>query len=335
MVFNAELIQLPGSYQVLLSHMSMLGLSMILEEELGVGTVQCAWSPGVEPKPQIKLEKAGIDDVASIVKKHATQHVEAAESWLHAANPAVGSLFSARTKDPANDEEWSSVLAQRAAVADELRGIDSDMTVGIGERSWWQFQGPKRRSERGASPWEMRTRNRGAEFVANTLFPLARAVSERSVCEIRDGLTGRTLRDEVGKDKAESRTATGFAPIGPTDNARAWVALCGISAVPMWKRSTDRSVASAAVPPRRGERGQLLMPMATDWVTVSRWKTALRSRALVDAFQSSTVAESSDAVVARALLGAWGFDHIMRFPVFVTDNPSAPERRTLRGVAVE
>lgn len=335
MGFNTELIQLPGSHHVLLSHMSMLGLSMILEEELGVGTVQCAWSPGIEPKPQVKLKQAAIDDVASIVKKHATQHVEAAESWLHAANPAVGSLFSARTKDPANDEEWNSVLAQRAEVADELRGIDSDMTVGIGERSWWQFQGPKRRSERGASPWEMRTRNRGAEFVANTLLPLARAVSERSLCEIKDGLTGHALRDEVGKDRAESRTATGFAPIGPTDNARAWVALWGISAVPMWKMSTDRSVASAAISPRRGERGQLLMPMATDWVTVSRWRTALRSRALVDAFQSSAAAASSDAVIARALLGTWGFDHIMRFPVFVTDNPSAPERRTLQGVAVD
>ena len=335
MGINTELIELPGSHQVLLSHMNMLGLSMILEEELGVGTVQCAWSPGIEPKPQIKLKQATIDDVASIVKKHATQHVEAAESWLHAANPAVGSLFSARTKNPANNEEWGSVLAQRAAVADELRGIDSDMTVGIGERSWWQFQGGKRRPDFGASPWEMRTRNGGCEFVADTLLPLARAVSERSVGGIKDGLTGRTLCDEVGENKADSRTATGLAPLGPADNARAWVALWGISAVPMWKRSTDQSVASAAVPSRRGERGQLLMPMATEWVTVSRWRTALRSRALVDAFQSSTVAELSDAAIARALLRSWGFEHLMRFPVFETDNRSAPERRTLQGVSVD
>lgn len=80
----------------------------------------------------------------------------------------------------------------------------------------------------------MVTRNQGQEFVQGRLLPLAQKVAERSVQAVQDGLMGKDIVDEAGKNSATSRTATGLHAPSKTDNARAWCALMGVSAFPTW-----------------------------------------------------------------------------------------------------
>ena len=73
----------------------------------------------------------------------------------------------------------------------------------------------------------MQPRNRGSELLTNRLRPLATTLAKWSPKKILHGLTGTAVHDTVGEQKPDSRTATGLAPPGPTDNALAWCALWG------------------------------------------------------------------------------------------------------------
>jgi len=82
----------------------------------------------------------------------------------------------------------------------------------------------------------MQPRNIGSEFVGTRLRKLADAIAARTTGQILGGLLGDSVRDEAGGDAADSRTATGLAGPGPTDNALAWCALWGISQLPLAMR---------------------------------------------------------------------------------------------------
>lgn len=326
---SAVEITLAGGPETLLSHMSMLGMALILEEELGRGRVRCRWTDETDPAALVHV--GGVDsasDIGRIVRDHARRHQDGAE-WMRAQHDAVGSLFSARTKMPAGAQLWREVLDQRRRAGTAVRGLDSEMVLGIGERAWWLSEHRQYRPDHGASAWEMKTRNRGMEFLKDGLVPMAAALAAREPDEVLDGLTGTRVADEVGKNKPESRTATGLGPVGPTDVARAWAGLWAIAAVPVMPLVGERSVSPAAVPPSRGERGLLLMPMSTGWVTPSRWRRAMRSAVTVAA--AGRHGDDVEVAAARDQLAAWGFRELMVYEVSVTGSTSAPERRALSG----
>jgi CRISPR-associated protein Csb3 len=203
------------------------------------------------------------------------------------------------------------------------------MIGALGEPAYWRVDGTARPDE-GASRWEMKTRNKGEEFVGNRMEPLASAVAARTADAILSGLTGATICDEVGHNSPESRSPTGFAPPGPVDNALAWCALWGISQFPI-VHHTDRLSATAAtcVLGRRTYPAFVYLPVATRSMTLARLRSILASQEL-----SFAASESSDVIrfeASRKWLENRGIRAVMRFPVFVSNNPSAPERWILTG----
>lgn len=329
-------IKLGGGKEILLSHMSLLGAASILDEALGAGSVLCRWTDEADAVAMLRVDAASEEQVGEILREHAARHAQGDIPWMHARHPVLQSHFATRAKAPASHEAWEEFLGQRVAVSDSLRGLESEMTLGLGERAWWLADSKTLRPDHGASPWEMRTRNKGMEVVVDALLPLARAVAGRDPKKILDGLTGSVLDDEPAKNKSDSRTSQGLGPIGPTDAARAWCGMWGIASFPIWHRPTDRSIAPAAVPRRRDSRAKLLMAVPTQWVTVPRWQAVLRSESLSILGRRDT-ASAEDRLKASAAhrgLVEHGFKLMLEFPVNVTGSTSAPERRAMEAVVL-
>lgn len=329
-------ITLAGDKGTLLSHMSLLGAASILDEVLGAGSALCRWTDEMDASPVLRVDVASEEEVGEVLRVHASRHVDGEIPWMHAQHPLMQSLFATRAKVPSSDDIWGEFMAHRADISDMLRGLESAMTLGLGERAWWLRESKSLRPDHGASPWEMRTRNKGMEVIADALLPTAKALASRDAQKIMDGLTGRLSDDEVSKNKADSRTGQGLSPLGPTDTARAWCGLWGIASFPIWHRAADRSVSPAYAPRQRARRARLLMAVPTDWVTVSRWKAALRSEALNIRGRTDT-SETEDRLLleaARRELSEWGFDLLLEFPVSVTGSTSAPERRALEAEVI-
>ncbi|WP_336704969.1 hypothetical protein [Micrococcus terreus] len=175
--------------------------------------------------------------------------------------------------------------------------------------------------------------------MADTLVPVGEAVAQREAAEVLSGLLGETVRDEVGKDQEDSRTGTGLGPLGPVDSVRAWAALWGISAIPVWHRAGRRSVSSASAPRTSRRLARLVMPVAHRGVTLSRLRAALRSASAMIADSAELIHEDSEvrrqaemaSAAAVAELQARGFGSVMSFPVQISGSTSAPERRALLG----
>jgi len=226
-------------------------------------------------------------------------------------------------------------------VLDELtdagRLLDLRLLAALGEPAYWSVnrQGASLQ-DHGASRLEMKTRNSGQEFVRDRLRQLADAVGRRSPSEVVEGLTGRAIRDEVGKGKQDSRTATGFANPGPTDSAVAWCALWGISQLPIAARINAEAVTSGHL--GQGRTGWFYLPY---WTTPQR---PARTRALLAACQLAVAASEGlpepwaaadgDVLAAKAWLAARGVTGIVRFQIEVSDNDKAPERRAMLGTAL-
>lgn len=140
MARTTEPVTLAGTWDVLLSHAALLGAAMIVEEELGAGAVRLRWTDEPDSRPQ--LCGAGLDAAAfgSLIHRHATRHVQNPGGWLYSTDAVAGSLFSARTKMPASEHGWADLLHDRTEVARPLRGLDSALVVGLGERAWWQVE---------------------------------------------------------------------------------------------------------------------------------------------------------------------------------------------------
>jgi CRISPR-associated protein Csb3 len=203
------------------------------------------------------------------------------------------------------------------------------MIGALGEQAYWRVNGTARPDE-GASRWEMKTRNKGEEFVGNRMEPLANAVAARNTDAILSGLTGATTCDEVGRNSPDSRSPTGFASPGPLDNALAWCALWGISQFPV-VHHTDRQSATAAtyVPDRRTHPTFVYLPVPTRGIKLSRLRSILASDELATAASASSDVIRVEA--SRKWLENRGIRAVMRFPVFVSSNQNAPERWILTG----
>lgn len=293
----------------------------------------------------IKCADAVIQDAAQYVKEHAENNLQ--KSWLTARtliggkkratlSPRIGRLDSDAFEGLQRDR-WNTI--DTIPIAD----VSIWHLIGaLGEPAYWAQEKNDRRPDYGASPWEMKTRNRGEEFIQNRVAILARKVAERKACKVKTGLSGASLVDEAGKNSLDSRTPTGLRAPGLTDNAQAWCALVGIGffpTCPVAPTASLRFPRSAAAGVQYGTwKGKkttfLYAPIPTQPATLSRLRCVLRSESLARFVKYSLMQQEGslfhDPRESRtSSSGNWLANHgiggVMISRKHFTDNPNAPE----------
>lgn len=335
----------------LLSHMALYGLGAVLEAG-GARDIRLGWSTPANPRPVISTADTDENELAARIGRHAQVHA-AADSWVQRdinltvrsqdkPKPAVKALMSPRLSVFADQETWDQVQRSRHDALDRLTAasgwLDLRFLAALGEPCYWSYtvKGEPLQDD-GASRFEMQPRNQGSEFVGTRLRKLAGTVARRSTPKILAGLRGDSAADELDSSP-DSRTATGLAGLGPTDNALAWCALWGISQFPIAMRvngtgrASGTAVSSGHISHRPGE--SFYVPM---WN--GQWRPA-RLRTLLASLQLRAAAATGlglpgytdpQVAAAHAWLAARNVEGIMRFSVHRFGSDNAPERRAMRG----
>lgn len=329
--------------RVLLWHLMLYGAAAIAEET--ETDVRLGWSAGMKPSPRLTWDGADEQLLGSLVRDHAAARAVSG-AWPTCDVTIKGQqrgLFSPRLA--AFDEEtWPRVQRARHDVIDTLTDhrawLDMRFLAALGEPAYWShnFRGEQLPDD-GASRFEMQPRNRGSEIVSNRLRPLATAIAQRPPEAVTDGLLGLSVRDEVGKDALDSRTATGLASPGAVDSAVAWCALWGISCLPLAMRvnPSGRRSGTAVVSGHLGRN-------PNEWFYVPVWNTEwspARLRSIQTSEQLKTAASAgltgvwaaadTEVTAAKSWLRARGVVGIVRFPIERFGSDNAPERRAMRG----
>ncbi|ROO60923.1 CRISPR-associated protein Csb3 [Micromonospora sp. Llam0] len=331
----------------MLSHMTLYGFAAIAEDA-GLDDVRLSWTPGMNSRPVLSAPEASLEAIGEIVRRHAARHDDP-DAWpsrqLRAGEQRA--LMSPRISVITTGDGWRDLQHRRHQVLDQLTDaramLDLQLIAALGEPAYWSRNGKgDRLQDDGASRLEMQPRNQGSEFVGNRLRPLAAAVAARTAEEVADGLAGRRVRDEIAKDKPDSRTPTGFAAPSPTDNAVAWCALWGISQFPIAQRVNATATTTGHL--GRATGGWFCVPVWT-----GRWRTA-RHRTVLASGQLARFAAAGlspkapgmpseskpvDGEPARGWLAARGVTAVIRFPVQRFGSDSAPERRAMRGEPIK
>lgn len=346
----------PGT---LLSHLAVYGLAAILESG-GITGLRAGWNGSGDRRPYITGPGLTGERAAEVISRHAGQAADRG-SWLHRSITLNGShraLMSPRLTVFGGEPTWRQAQEDRHKVLDALtdqrRWLDLRFVAALGEPCYWvtNRQGAIQQDS-AASRLEMQPRNIGSEFVGNRLRKVADAVAARTAGQILSGLLGDSVRDEAGHDAADSRTATGLAGPGPTDNTLAWCALWGISQLPLAMRVRGSAVTTGHL--GRGRQEFFYVP-----VWESPWRPA-RLRAMLASAQLRVAASSgldrsgrllgnpppgatvpasvpmhtgSEITAARHWLIERGVDGVVRFPVHRFGSDNAPERRALAGEPV-
>lgn len=322
--------------RVLLSHLALFGLGAILEE--AGATPRLGWTSGMDPRPAINGAGCSPAEVAVAMRTHAARRAEP-DAWVSRRLPdksKLRGLMSPRLTTLAIPEGWHDLEERRHDTIDEVTArraeLDLRMLGALGRPAYWRMQERRRRQDEGASRWEMQPRNQGSEFVGTRLSPLARAVATRSDDEVLGGLTGAAPVDEVN-GKADSRTPTGLAAPGPTDNTLAWCALWGFSQLPLALRVREAAITSGHVG-KPGAGWFHTLTWSGDW-RMARLRSMLASRQAREVAESHVLERGDDrgaaGVVgddaARRWLAARGVTAVLCFPVSRHGSDSAPERR--------
>lgn len=338
-------LRLAGDVRIALSHMAAIGLATILEDA-GTPDVKVGWTSGLEPRPLVIAPGIDWTDVADRIKLHAQRHAAQSDWTALTIDGGSTGLMSPRIRARTTDGAWLELANRRSQVIDEQvagrRWLDLQMIGALGEPAYWRFNARRQRvPDEGASRWEMKTRNRGEDFVQHRLRPLARFVAGRSLESIREGLTGLSVRDEAGSDDLNSRTGTGLTGPSRVDNAIAWCALWGISQFPVIPRVTrpSRTAGHLPRPPRShvSRHGWFYLPIPTRPIALPRLRSIIVSGHLARAAVPADVT-TADAAFATQGSRAWlidrGIGALVRFPIGEFGSANAPERRALFGTVV-
>jgi CRISPR-associated protein Csb3 len=327
----------------MLSHMALYGLAAIVEDH-GLEDVRLSWTGGMEPRPVLSAPHATRETIGEIVRRHAAHH-DAPESWpsRQVSEGEQRALMSPRISVITTGKGWRSLQDRRHDVLDQLTDaralLDLRLLAALGEPSYWsKNRKGDRLQDDGASRLEMQPRNQGSEFVGNRIRPLAVAVAARTAAAVGGGLLGHSVRDEIGKDQPTSRTPTGFASPGPTDNALAWCALWGISQFPIAQRTNGFAIATGHI--GRGTAGYFYVPVWSGRWRTARHRTILASgqlfRFAATGLSPKDLGRASDEdapqrEASRQWLASRGVTAVIRFPVHRFGSDSAPERRAMLG----
>ncbi|AZA10488.1 aldehyde dehydrogenase [Corynebacterium gerontici] len=341
-------VMLGGSIHSALTHFALVGLAEIAESTFGAG-VTLGWTDAAVPRAWVDVPGASEDEVAQAVLDAA--RTEPPRDWpsvrLTYASGATVSPFSPRIKAIDTDKhpgDWEKHQAARHIAFDalleagdwtELRWLNA-----LGEASYWHVANNARQPDRGASRWEMKTRNRGEEFISERYRPLCQEVQQWSIKQVLNGLMGMQVQDVIGKQKADSRSSTGLTRPGPADNALVFCALRGIAAFPLANRVEEINATPGAWPATVLHPKSMLLPVLTAPVTPARLRSVLVSSQLADLHTAMMAADSNqkngeplalEADAARAWLAARMCRAVVRFPILKAGSDSAPERQVLEG----
>lgn len=337
-------IPIPADITDAFSHLMMVGLASILEDDDSERCCMIRWIDFRQAE-LITSDDLDMKAVSVIVSNHAKRwsSLKALRSrgeYTFSAEPGDGkgssphATMSPRLSALGVPGGWEKLSQDRESAIDNLETWGDYRYFGaLGQPSYWSGERNKKLwSDAGASRWEMVTRNQGQEFVQGRLFPLAQKVAERSIKAIQDGLMGTKVVDEAGKNSATSRTATGLHVPSKTDNARAWCALLGVSAFPTWvctSAGSDDRDPSAALLQLKGPIRFAILPITDRPWTVTKYRSVVRSRALAE-FGIEQQRHATDSTTKISPAAEWlrekGVRACVLFNQFVSDNASAPER---------
>lgn len=336
-------IRIPADITDAFSHLMMVGLASILEDDDSGRHCMIRWVDFRHAELTIS-DDLDMEAVSVIVSNHAERwsSMKALQSrgdyTVSGARDAGKSSSMHATMSPRLSAlgvpgGWEKLSQDREAAIDDLRTWGDYRYFGaLGQPSYWSGERSKKLwSDAAASRWEMVTRNQGQEFVQGRLLPLAQKVAERSVQAVQDGLMGKDIVDEAGKNSATSRTATGLHAPSKTDNARAWCALLGVSAFPTWvctSAGNDDRDPSTALFQLKGPIRFAVLPITDKPWTVAKYRSVVRSSALAEfgIQQKTTTTDMTTISSAADWLREKGVCACVLFNQFVSDNASAPER---------
>lgn len=363
-------LEIEGRFDEAFMHLYVVGLASILEDADQQRICRLWW----KDREHAMLETS--DDVtweecARIVHEHANRwnnsvslhargiYVDSKETKKKSKNGVDSSraTLSPRLGTPNNAENWQKLEYNRQCAIDGLTTLLDRRYIGsLGEPSYWSGDTSSNgyTPDRGASRWEMVTRNRGQEFISGRLLPLAQSVSERTDAAVSSGLRGVTVCDETGKDKDDSRTPTGLRRPSQTDNAKAWCALFGVSVFPVFKSIGALKASTAAFFQLAYQNPFAILPIWEEkWVsdeegvgnhwTLEKYRSIVRSAHLLQVGiseaqskrETSQVIEVSHRQLLEQKAMQWlrsqGVMGCMLFSQYVSDNKTAPERWLQKG----
>lgn len=314
-------LELPGEINTAFDHLAAYGLAAILERS-GAASPRIAWNDELDSHP--RLERASTwEEAARAVKAHADSATRP-DSWVQQNADNSGrptALFSPRVKTLPGPEisQW---YALRYAAIDRIehkQRLDLEFIGALGEPAYWATDRGDPRPDHGASRWEMKTRNRGEEFVGNRLRLLAGSIAQRDVQTIARGLRGDGISNEDARPSA-NRTPTGLMAPGPADKARAWCALWGLSLTTVTHRGQSPITPSGTAGHFGSfRRGSFYLPVMVVPLPLTRLRSILYS----DQLRRAAMDEDRGA---SAWLREQGVFAVSVFPVFRSSNESAPER---------
>lgn len=363
----SELVMV-GDTRSFLMHFAAYGLSAILESELG-SSARVAMTSLRSLTVTLDDPRVTPLDMAAAVQSHAAARIDSWVTRTHMHADRESGTMSPRLKTPSDRVQWEQLQRARHLAIDSVpraegSWLDLDFMGALGEPAYWYLDNVgKSRPDAGASSWEMKTRNRGEEFTQNRLALLCKAVAGWETERVLAGLTGAEVNDDVGKNAVDSRTPTGLARPGATDNALAWCALWGISFFPVTHRaapgpgtSKGSGQPSLTAGTLRGlpraepqARAFTYLPLFRRPQRLARVKTLVASGALarVSARKALLLTQPGWSDVERKRWSAtlqalarpadqdWlrrkGCDAILLSHVHASDNPNAPELHVVEG----
>ena len=326
------------------SHLFMVGLASILEDADVDRSCFFRWLDDLQSFEIKNSDELDIDQMSEIVSRHVQRWSQlmplvSANDYTvvndsDEPNGTLHATMSPRLSNLGVPCGWKRLQKDRENAIDSMQAFGDYRYFGaLGQPSYWSGeQNHSLRSDFGASRWEMVTRNKGQEFIGGRLLPLARKVAARSIEMVRDGLLGVTVKDEIGGDKASSRTATGLHAPSKTDNARAWCALIGVSAFPTRITTIGNEMSrdsSTALFQMKGQIRFAILPLFVQYWTTAKYRSVVRSKALAEfgiqhvrntKAQTHSVSGSSDWLEEK------GVPACCLFNQYMSDNKSAPER---------
>ena len=330
-------ITLGGGIDSLLTHMTMLG-SALIAEDAGLRNVRIHWTDASVPRATIAFSGSGAEELAQALRALALR-VSDPTSWTRVMVDVGGKVpaaaFNGKSGTPNTPERWAALAAARAAGLGNVSSrLELRLARSLGQQAWWFDDHKQFRPANGASAWEMRTRNRGLQFLPDRFIPLAEEVVQWPDDKIVSGLRGETIDDAVGKNAFDSRTATGLTAPQPVDNAVALAALIGLAAIPLIHSTTQSTVSAAHIRRHEDRSARLLMPVSVEPVSAHRIRAMLRSSWLIEVADHEAENSEPGPLTRRSALdrlASLGAAAVVSFPVQVSSNVNAPERIALAG----
>lgn len=335
--------RLGGDVTSALTHFALAGLGQIARS-LSTHAVELSWSDETVPRAVITTEDVTVEAMAEEVLRLADSWTGGWTTIRHEYGEGTFSPFSPRFKSINAEKypaDWASHQNVRNETFDKL-AVDRDGTAlrlihALGEAAYWRFDGKSPRPDHGASRWEMKTRNKGQEFVRDRLHLLCKELAGWDSAQVIDGLSGATVNDSLSKNSLDSRTSTGFTPPGPADVALTFAAIVGISQFPVTHRIHELSVTPGAYPTNTLHPKFMVLPVPTVPITPERYANIVCSlhwseiTAEIGAHNMGKDIDSLQSADHRAVLRARGVPAAAVFRINLGGSPSAPERYIEQG----